>query len=192
MRIYSEKITDTLDILKPDESRFKGTFTPVLLQPGDLLFRFAKNREAKYSDCWTDKETLKQIFQAYHDRLRKKPSVLNKRPMVKAQAYNVLAIAKSWNNLEHLLVVKIKKDLIAYEGTIKEQSFFQNIDIDEHSDLRKIKMAGGGKQFITPRIKHYASKRDMATIHHYMTDYEICKFDESSWYKRLVSGGYFL
>jgi hypothetical protein len=192
MRNYAGKITDPLDMLKPGENRFKALFAPVLLQPGDVLFRFARNREAKYSDCWTDKETIKQIFQSYHDRLIKKPSDSNKRPIIKAQVYNTLAIAKSWNSLEYLVVVEIKKDLIAYEGLIEEQSFFQSIELDENSDLRKVKMAGGGRQYIIPRIRHYASKRDMITLHRYMTDYEICRFDQSSWYKRLVTAGYSL
>lgn len=192
MRRSNEKITDPLDMLKPGESRFRGAYALVILQPGDVLFRFARNSEAKYSDCWTDKETIKFIFQSYHDRLLKKSSDLNKKPNIKAQVYDKLAIAKSWNTLEYLVVVEIKKDLVAYEGIIEKQSFFQSIELDEHSDLRNVKMAGGGKQFITPRIRHYASKRDMSTIHRYMTDYEICKFDESSWYKRLVTAGYSL
>jgi hypothetical protein len=192
MRRYSGNITNTHDMLKRDESRFRGSFAPVILQPGDYLFRFARNREAKYSDCWTDKETIKHIFQSYHDRLLKKPAEVNKKSTIKAQVYNTLAIAKSWNTLEYLVVVEIKKDLIAYEGIIEQQSFFQSIDLDEHSQLRDVKMTGGGRQFITPRIRHYASKRDVATIHRYMTDYEICKFDKSSWYKRLVTAGYTL
>ena len=180
-------ITDQLT--DQNKISFRGAYTQVLLQPGDMIFRFCSHTQAKYSDCWTNKETLKLIFQSYHERNAENPFG-NKKIQVRAQAFNVLAVAKSWSSLEYLLAAEVKKDLIAYKGQIEKQSFFQDVEAD--AGLRKVILYGGGTQYVIPRIKHYARKKDYIAIHQYLHDVELVKFIESSWYKRLVTGGHFL
>lgn len=186
-------LNDMFDILDAmtDENRksFHSGYTETVLKPGTVLFRFCSHHEAKYSDCWTDKETLKLIFHSYHVRNSDRPFG-NKRALVRAQTFNLLGVAKSWSSLEYLLTAKIKKDLVAYEGIIEKQSFFQ--DVDDSSDLKNITVRGGGIQYITPRIKRYARAKNLSSIHQYIVDMEFVRFTESSWYKRLVDGGHHL
>lgn len=188
MKNFNGKISDPLDALNSEQQgTFKDGSGIVILQPGDLLFRFCSHTGAKYSDCWTDKETIKVIFQRYIERMEQFPSK-NKNAVIKSQVHDVLAIAKIWSKLEYLLVVEIKKDLIAYRGNIREQSFFQSID--QSSPLRQIKVLGvGGWQYVIPRIKNYSRANDTGSIHQYMVDAEMKKFTESSWYKRIVLAG---
>ncbi len=185
MKNFSNAITDPLDNLNnSQEGTFKNGYGIILLQQGDLLFRFCSHIGAKYSDCWTDKNTIKTIFQQYNQRMKQSPNK-NKNAVIKSQVHDVLGIAKSWSKLEYLLVVEIKKDLIAYKGSIREQSFFQSVD--QGSPLRQIKVSGnGGRQYLIPRIKNYSKNNDSNAIHQYMRDAEMKRFIESSWYKRIV------
>jgi hypothetical protein len=189
MKSFTGNITDPLDKLNSDqEGTFKDGSGIIVLQKGDLLFRFCSHIGAKYSDCWTDKETIKTIFQLYIQRI-KQSSDKNKNAVIKSLVYDVLGIAKTWSKLEFLLVVEIKKNLIAYEGSIREQSFFQSVD--QSSPLRAIKVSGtGGRQYLIPKIKNYSKDNDSNSIHQFMVDAEMKKFTESSWYKRFVMAGH--
>src|SRR6478735_1462228 len=116
MKAAPDNTTDVIDLMS-DQNKisFYGTYSQVLLQPGDIIFRFCSNTEAKYSDCWTNKETLKLIFHAYHERNAENP-MGNKNIQARAQVFNVLAVAKTWSSLEYLLAAEVKKELIAYKG----------------------------------------------------------------------------
>jgi len=180
---------------------FADTPKLTILKQGDRLFRFVQfnGKEAKYGAFWFDKRTMQEIFKKYNDRVLFKLNDYNavfnatlsyKKVTIKGQIYNELAIAKCWNTLRYLLEVEVKKDIVAYVGKTSAQSFFQDKNLSKNSDLRKIVLEGGGKQYVIPRIGSLKVKSNYGEINQsYMRDIEFKLFDESSWFKRFVSGG---
>ena len=172
-----------------------------LLRKGDRIFRFVQynGNEVKYGLFWFDKKTMQELFIKYHQRVLFKlndyNSIFNatesyKKVVIKGQVYNELAIAKSWNSLRYLLEVEVKKDLVAYSGKTSAQSFFQDKSLSQNSDLRKIIVEGGGKQYVIPRIGSLKAKSNFGEINQiYLRDVEFKLFDQTSWYKRFVLGG---
>ena len=182
-------------------STFAVTPQLIVLKKGDRLFRFVQynNKEVKYGLFWFDKKSIEELFVKYHQRvlfkLKDYNSIYNatlsyKKVVIKGQVYNEFAIAKSWNTLRYLLEVEVKKDLIAYIGNTSSQSFFQDKNLSQNSDLRKIIVEGGGRQYVIPRIGNLKSRNNYGEINHtYLRDIEFKLFDETSWYKRFVIGG---
>jgi len=199
--------TEAFNVDLEDElpNSFRGTFadTPKLtvLRQGERIFRFVQfnAKEAKYGAFWFDKKTMQEIFKKYNDRVLFKLNDHNamfnatlsfKKVIIKGQIYNELAIAKSWNTLRYLLEVEVKRDLVAYVGKTSAQSFFQDKSLSQNSDLRKIVLEGGGKQYVIPRIGNLKAKSNYGEINQtYLRDIEFKLFDETSWYKRFVIGG---
>jgi len=181
-----------------------GTFavTPqlIVLKKGDRLFRFVQynGKEVKYGLFWFNKKSIEELFVKYHQRvlfkLKDYNAIFNatlsyKKVVIKGQVYNEFAIAKSWNTLRYLLEVEVKKDLVAYVGSTSPQSFFQDKNLSQNSDLRKIILEGGGKQYVIPRIGNLKSRNNYGEINQiYLRDVEFKLFDETSWYKRFVIG----
>ncbi|GAA4439733.1 hypothetical protein GCM10023188_36260 [Pontibacter saemangeumensis] len=145
------------------EDSFLAPPDMVTLLPGLKLWRFCSQKnKPKFSNCWIDPKTMSQIMTSF--RIGQVYIAEHKKEEIR----NRLAILEAWPTmLGYRVQIELKKEVIAYIGTIKAQEVFKVVKdkiyfgkastdlalkqptVEQLAERRK----GGLIQIVIPRLK---------------------------------------
>jgi|GEM_PF-1143652 len=109
---------EQIDQLTEDDKRTfqEITYNTVVLKAGMQLSRFiSEEHHNPFSNCWVDQETLTELTSYFH--YAENLSLNARREYIRDQ----LGIKSEWSKLNYRVKVRLKRDIIAYLGSIAPQ-----------------------------------------------------------------------